>query len=343
MKTVFSILGAIAVAGSSASATLAYENTNHLQRGRAAMPKGLIMPGDKTTPWSPVSRTPNPLFDPHDFATWGIRQKLLIDQQYINYVNKWYNKKVGKVQWFDWCLTGEKAALQSIMQQIAPGIVPADYFFYHTLAHGDGLHTDVKKILADGLTITFEATGKDHYKNTVNVPIKYNLPWYPLFIKATKLRPAKPVPYPYPWPGPHFPNTNPWGPTGNQDHIAVKKLSGLNNFELFLDISKPSINWVNGHYINGKHDKAAYAIYDFVTDAYPACFSIQMLHKMKAAGDPSISTIFQPLAKYIGYTNPKDPSSLLKIASGFLDIHFNISFVGAMDVTSYTAGANHRF
>ena len=81
---------------------------------------------------------------------------------------------------------------------------------------------------------------------------------------------------------------------------------------------------MDDHYINNKGDNPAYAIYDFVTDAYPAGFSTHMLIKMKGADDPSISTIFQPLANYIGYQNPKKPK-LLNYHAGFLKINFDIS------------------
>ena len=92
----------------------------------------------------------------------------------------------------------------------------------------------------------------------------------------------------------HFSGMGPYGSAGNQDHawanigsITVKELLTIR-----FDVSTTSIAYINAHYIYGRGDSPGYAVYDFLTDAYPHGDFTEALYAVKINSDtPSITTI----------------------------------------------------
>ena len=176
--------------------------------------------------------------------------------------------------WFFWendFYHNQSKAIQAILNQISPGITTADYHFHVVFSHGDGITTDVKKVLNDGFTLTIAATGKDQYRNQISIPILIHTnPAYPT-TPATHLFaniiPGQPVPGV--WAGPKFPTLGPFGPKDNQDYVHFRVTGDLVTYNYFtINLSTSSFAYIYKNYVKAKGEKPYQAIYDFLIDAY---------------------------------------------------------------------------
>ena len=101
------------------------------------------------------------------------------------------------------------------------------------------------------------------------------------------------------WLGPHFPGMGPYGPVGNQD--SAKAWPGSPMIDHFaIKISDDSFNYIFDHYIKEKGDSVGYAIYDFLTDAYPTgIFTNWLYDEIKSNADK----IFGDVANFVQLTS----------------------------------------
>ena len=122
------------------------------------------------------------------------------------------------------------------------------------------------------------------------------------------------------WPGPHFPGMGPYGTGMNQDYANVESShdhwGGLVlNFS--IKVSDNSFNYIFDHYIKGKGDNPGYAIYDFLTDAYPKGNFTNWLYEY-IKGDAT--KVFGDLANKLGLTSTHTVP--IQYDGGYININY---------------------
>ena len=168
---IFSVLGAVTVAGSSAGSVLAYHHFDNLKKVHTAIPAYPLTPARKFTPARPIMTTE------YYWQTWGPKILAMFNQKYLKYAHEWYYSEVpGDGDWYHWRYDyyygGEPPVIQAIMKKIIPTIKTTDYWFYNTLSHGDGWKTDLLKVLEDGVEVSIvprKGSVYDHGEVTISI------------------------------------------------------------------------------------------------------------------------------------------------------------------------------
>ena len=135
----------------------------------------------------------------------------------------------------------------------------------------------------------------------------------------------------------HFPGMGPYGYESDQDHAGYD--GNNSDFTIQFDISTMSLKYINAHYLAyGKDDTPSYAIYDFLTDAYPnSPFTIQLYWIKWGAVFPDINDIFHDLV--YGKDNDGSGIGVHKDSKGHSQLNLHPEY---MKIHSETTWWQHR-